>query len=315
MAILSVIVPVKDDETHIKRCIDSVVNQSLKDIDVLIIDDGSKDNTASLVKEHFADNTNVSLFRHMVNMGTGQARNTGIRHSHSKYIAFLDSDDWIDTNAYVNMINSLETTNADIAVCGIMTEYSSPLLSSVRYSYTYGNHINADFALKLLSRNEKQDSYISPLVGNKVFRKTLLTQNNLLFPKRCNFEDDEFMFKALIYATTVALVPDSYLHYYQREGSAMHTFSRGNVDDFIFAFKELRSFLEEEQKWSVKISEYYAFFDKCIASLLNSLFVSEQRVDTQREYITYLMERILDNFTIKELLSFIEPCRLARLWN
>lgn len=312
---LSVIVPVWNGEKYIKRCIDSILNQSLKDLEIIIVDDKSTDSTLELLKHHYFDTINISIVCHDTNEGTGAARNTGLRHACGKYIAFLDADDWIDTNAYMKMTSILETVHTDIAVCGIMTEFSSPVLSELRYSYAYHNTISAEFALKLLSKNEAQDSYISPMVGNKVFRHSFLKRHSLTFPNKNNFEDDEFMFKSFLYAKSVSLVPNTFHHYFQRQGSAMHSFSKLTIDDFISTFLSIKKELDAVQEWEIKSSEYYSFFDKCLSSLLNTLFSSEQQVESQRNYLSYLLEEIINRFSLKELVAHIDPIRLSRLWN
>ena len=313
--LLSVIIPVRDGERYIKRCVESILNQSLKNIETIIVDDKSVDLTLELLNHYYANVANITIICHDKNRGTGAARNTGLKHSNGKYIAFLDADDWMDSNAYMKMTSTLETTDADIAVCGIKTEFLSPVSSELRYSYLYDNTISAEFALKLLSKNEAQDSYISPMVGNKVFCHSFLDKNDLVFPEKCNFEDDEFMFKSFLCANRVSLVPNTFHHYYQRYDSAMHSFSDLTIDDFITTFQSIKDELIAVQKWDIKSSEYYAFFDKCLSSLFNILFASEQQVASQRYYITHLLEKIIDCFSIKELVAHIDPIRLSRLWN
>lgn len=128
-SVLQVIIPVKNGEEFIGRCLDSLFNQSLKEIEVLVVDDGSIDRTPEILDVYSKQHSNLSVIRHPNNLGTGAARNTGLKYANCKYIAFLDADDWIDTNAYLEMINALEQTNADIALSGIRTEYGSPIIS------------------------------------------------------------------------------------------------------------------------------------------------------------------------------------------
>lgn len=311
---LTVIVPVYNGEPFLDRCLDSIFNQSLKDIQVLLVDDGSNDGTINKVLKYVQKQPRLSLIQHPQNLGTGTARNTGLNLVKSPFVAFLDADDWIDSNAYLKMVQAIEETNADIALCGIRTEHNNSLSSTIRYHYPNGNLITSNFALKLLSKLEMQDIFISPMVGNKLFRTKFLKENNLAFPPSSLYEDDEFMFITLCIAKNLVLVPNVYQHYFQRESSAMHTFSIKYIDCLLCAFQNIRIFLLEKNLFKTYTSEYYAFLDRCLSSLLDTLFSNEQNVALQRKYITYLMEGLLKVFTMQELLSHIEPRRLQRIW-
>lgn len=311
---LNIIIPVFNGEQYISRCIESLINQSLKDTQITVVDDGSKDNTIKIIQAYMALYPNVKLIAHSENRGTGSARNTGLENAVGAYIAFLDADDWIDTNGYMEMVSALENSGSDIAVCNVYTEYGSPYLSQIRYSYPCRNTITGRFALRLLSKTETQDSYMSSRLGNKVFRRELLLKNNIRFAERSVWEDDIFMFLAFFYAKRVELIPSVAEHYFQRDSSAMHSFDQFYIDHFINAFHELRQSLEAEGAMSSYAEEYYAFLDRCLNSMLDMLFSNEAKVSAQRHYICYLLEKLLGAFTIRELMEHIDPHRLQRIW-
>ena len=311
---LSVVIPAFNCENYLIKCLDSVFNQSLKDIQVIVVDDGSSDKTYETALIYKKMYPNLTVIHHSDNLGTGTARNIGLSHADGLFVSFLDADDWMDTNAYLEMTMAIESTGADIALCGIRTEYESPFSSKIRYSYPHSNLITSKFALNLLSRSRMQDTFISPMVGNKMFRRTLLHQHPLAFPQRSLFEDDEFMFLAFCYANNVVFVPNIYQHYYQRVSSAMHSFSTKNIDCMLSAFQSIREQLTSESRYEEYSVEYFAFLEKCISSLLDTLFDCEQRLTAQRQYMTYLIEHLLQLFTIQELTAHIEPCRLRRVW-
>lgn len=308
---LTVIIPVFNCEKYLSRCLESLLNQSLKDIQIIIVNDASTDNTSQVIKRIKKQNKQILVITSENNKGTGLSRNIGLNYANSEYITFLDADDWVDTNAYNKMIYSLDTTNADIAICGIKTEYVSPYCSTSRYTYINNNIIDGKFALHLLSRTISQDIFISPMPGNKIIRTKFIKDNNLLFPQRSFCEDDEFFFKAFYYSNKVTLIPDVYQHYFQREDSTMHIFSKRHIDDFIACFKEIKKFSKELDDTNIT-KDYYSYFKKTLSSLLSSLFSSEQNITCQRYYLKYLYEQIDANFSISEYIEYIDIMEIKK---
>ena len=312
--LLTVIIPVKNGESYIGRCIDSIINQSLKGINIIVVDDGSTDETIQIVRNYTLLDDRIKIICHAQNRGTGVARNTGLALAKSKYVAFLDADDWMDTNSYNLMINSLEKTGAEIAICGVRNEHETLNSSSIRYSYPFENLIASNFSLQLLTRSRSQDAYITPMVGNKVFLRKHLSDNQIFFPPRSLFEDDEFMFLAIWAAKRIILVPNCFQHYYQHSESAMHSFSFSNIDCLLQTFQEIREYIEKKGQFAAIEDEYYAFFDRCVSSLLGVLFSCVQNTTEQRKYMTYFMEQTLQVFSVKDLVDHIDPIRFQYFW-
>lgn len=302
---LTIIVPVYNGDKYISRCLESIINQSLKDIQIIVVNDASTDLTSKTIKEYKAKHNNISIINLHKNEGTGKARNIGLSKVNSEFVSFLDADDWVDLNAYITMYNELKKNHSDIAVCGIRNEFNNYLLSNFRYMYTYKNIIDGTFALKLLCRSEMQDSFISPMVGNKMFRTDFLKSKNILFPELKYFEDDEFMFKAFCFANKISLVPNVYQHYYQREFSAMHAFTKEYIDCFIQIFENLKHDILKD--FNDKYNDmYYALMRKCFSTLLDLLFSYEQSSKVQNTYLQYLIEKLILKFSLNEIINCID---------
>lgn len=302
---LSVIIPVYNGEQYLSRCLDSILNQSLKEIEIIIVDDASTDQTLMVSKEYASKYNIISIIELAENSGTGKARNIGLSKTNSEFVSFLDADDWMDLNAYLTMYNELIKTDSDIAVCGIRTEFNNYLLSDYRYTYPYQNIISGAFALKLLCKTEMQDSFISPMVGNKMFRTEFLKNTNIFFPELKYFEDDEFMFKAFYYAEKIVLIPNVYQHYYQRATSAMHAFSKEYIDCFIQIFENLKNQFSNVISEDY-LNEYHALMRRCFSTLLKLLFTYEQSSKVQNAYIQYLLEKLISKFSLEELILCID---------
>lgn len=314
MNILTVVIPVYNNDKYIKRCINSIINQSVKNIKIIIINDGSSDNSLDIIQSYAEKHRNIDYFT-TKRLGPGMARNIGIVNCTTKYITFIDSDDWIDLNAYRKCIDLLECyPQCDVAIIGVMTEYDSYILSQERYNYRYENIISSDMALSLLTNVQNYSEHISPLVGNKVYRSNLIKDNNILFPDTY-FEDNVFMFKLFFYSKYVILIPDNFLHYYQRYNSIMHSFSQRHIDDFVKTFSNIKSFLENENCFSKYKKLFFAYFQRGCRSLLNTLFCVEQDFNIQKKYLLQFVKCIETTFTLEELISNIDINIIKRIYD
>ena len=311
---VSVIVPFYNVEGYIEKCLETLVNQTLEDIEIIVVNDGSKDNSILIVKRFLEKYPEKIVYLEKENGGLSDSRNYALPYAKGEYVAFLDVDDWMDMDCYYEMTSALDSSGSDIGICSIYTERGSYRLSEIRYNYQQSNTITGDFALRLMCKIEAQNNYISPRVGNKIFRRSLLKEKNIRFPSYTMWEDDMFTFLAFHNAKKVDLIPNVAEHYFQRESSAMHSFSRKHIDCFIAVFSELKCLLSTDKKKMDCEVEYFALLDRCLNTMFDSLFSNEQRVTYQRKYICYLIEELLRIFTIQELLEHIEPQRLGRMW-
>lgn len=303
---LTVIIPVYNTGNFLKRCINSLINQTLKELEIIIVDDNSSDDSPKIAKEYASNYTNIKYFRNSSTLGPGGARNVGLNLVNTKYVCFLDSDDWVDTNTYKSAISILdEEDSCDIAIYGIKTEYNTPYSVELRYQYKNSNIISRDFALALLCKTFNQDLSISALLGNKVFRTALIKDNNIIF-KELYFEDEIYSFLAILYSRNIAIVPSIYLHYYQRPHSIMHSFSKKYIDDTLEIFNLLRKHLEEKEIFTIYKSDYYAFFMRCYSTLLNTLFATEQNVELQKKYLLYFATSFAKRFSLGEIIDYLD---------
>lgn len=311
--ILTVIIPIYNTEMTLERCLLSVLNQSLKDIKIILIDDNSNDNSYKIIEKYKKEYNNIDYYKNETNMGAGYSRNQGIEKTESKYICFLDSDDWVDSNSYKESIALLENhKECDIAIWGIKTEYNNISCSTIRYEYKHFNIIESNFALSLLCHTNNQDVYISPLLGSKMFRTETIKKNHIRF-NSSYFEDDIFTFQMIFSANKLALIPNIYLHYYQRDNSIMHSFSKQYIDDLIDSFCIIKDYLSEKNVYKERQKDFYAFFDKCYISMLNILFSVEAEVDIQKKYIYYFAQRFENAFSLEEYIDYLDIKRIKQI--
>lgn len=311
--LLSIVVPVFNTERYISRCLNSLINQSLQEIEIIVVNDGSPDRADDIIK-NFLPNPKIKYTKLRDNNGLGYARNVGLNQSAGKYIAFVDSDDWVDLDLYQLMYSFLEETNSDIGVCGVKDEWNNYLSTTDRYKYICPNTINSTQAINLLTKNTGNNFYLSPVVWNKVYKRELLANNNIDFIDNSYWEDDIFSIKVLAKSTQISFIPDVFYHYYHRDNSITNSISKKHIDDLIDAFTTLKREIFEENL-SISADQYHAFLDRCICSLMSMIQSNESCELTKKKYVVYFFETFVEYFSLKETLEYLDTNRLMRLFN
>lgn len=315
---VSVIVPAHNSENTISRCIESLLNQSLKELEIILVDDNSTDGTYSIMKRYqrtYPSQICVLQTEKPKEMsGPGYARNMGIKVAQGIYIGFVDSDDWVDSNLFYNAYEGACEEEADIAIFGVKNEFSNAVCSRIRYQYEH-NSINHVYALHLLCHLQDNDCFISPMVCQKIYRANYLKQYNLYFDTDSLYEDDQFSFFCFLHECRIVLIHGIYYHYFQHSESITHTFSRKHIDTLIKAFTNIREYMQIYSCYNTYQDDYYAYMDKCISSALNMLFCAEPNILLQKKYITYLLKKLSENFTLEEWISYLDIQRIQRFFN
>ncbi len=201
---VSVIVPIYNVEKYLEKCINSLLSQTLEDIQIILVNDGSKDNSGNIAKEYEKNNKDRVIYVEKENGGLSDARNYGLKYATGDFIAFLDSDDYIEKNAYEEMYNKAIEENADYVECDFIWEFPNKIRVDKQYPY----------------KNKKEMlSFVRVVAWNKLIKRQLITDNNLEFPKGLRYEDIEFTYKLIPFVNKFAYVDKPFIHYVQREGS------------------------------------------------------------------------------------------------
>lgn len=312
---LSVIIPNFNTEQFISRCIESIINQSYKNLEVIIVDDCSTDNSLSIINEYASKYNNIKLIVNENNTGAGYSRNRGISVSTGSYIGFVDSDDWVDTNFYTVLMNRAITEQSDIALGGVKTELNNNISSKIRYNFPYENTISAQMAVTLLTKCCNQDAFISPMVTNKIYKKTFLEKYKLEFLDNSYNEDDVFSLFALANANKIAIANECYYHYFQRAQSISHNFSRKHIDDLISAFLYIKNNYNKMPNSMCNNTIYIAYFERCLAWVIRLMYSLIQDDKVQKDMLIYLAKELQDKFSIAEYLQYLDSERIKLFFN
>ena len=240
---LSVIIPAYNVEKYIEQCINSVLNQYLKNIEIIVIDDGSKDKTSDICLKISENNKNI-IYKKVQNGGCSVARNLGISMAKGKYIAFLDSDDWVDSDMYINMIEEAEKNQADIVICGFKKlDENKNLLSTVKIP-------------KRNNKNEYIDCttewFASPC--NKIYKRDLLEKNNIRFLLNIYTGEDMFFnFISFFYSKNIISLDEPYYNYFMNQNSVSNNYK--NRTDIYIVIRELISFYKRNGVYKENINK------------------------------------------------------------
>ena len=182
-ALISVIIPIYNCEKVLKRCVESVINQTYKNIEIILVDDGSQDNSLKICKEYEANNKNVLVISQK-NSGPSSARNLGLKNANGEYIGFVDSDDYIDSEMFQKLYVSCTTNAADISICNYIKEYDENKLihnEKIENCTCSGKKACLDFLLK---------SQVNWGIWNKLYKASLIKEKNILFDQKLRIGED-----------------------------------------------------------------------------------------------------------------------------
>lgn len=246
MELVSVIMPVYNVEKYVGECIESIEKQDYKNIEVIIVNDGSTDNSRDIIQKYTKIYSNIRLYTKK-NGGLSSARNYGLKYAKGKYIYFIDSDDIADEKIISKLVNSIEKNNSDLSCC--------------RYSYLYTNKkVLSQFPeIGLLSSDETKkivllEDSLKCVVWNKLYKKSIIEKYNLSFNEKVTMgEDIEFTFLYLNKIKIVSLVNEN-LYYYRMRKSSLLNYQ--NEKDLTI-FDVINKITSEDLSLYDKIVEYY----------------------------------------------------------
>jgi len=210
MPLLSIIVPVYNAEKYLNKCIDSILAQTLSSFELILVNDGSKDNSGQLCDRYAKKDSRIRVI-HTDNLGVGAARNAGLDLAGGQYIGFVDNDDYIHPEMYEVLYNLIEKTGADMSVCGVNNCYVNNITPQYPREETFV--CDNTTAFKLLMEGDK----IPGSCCNKLYKRKLF--ENLRFPRDLIYEDAYILTDLMQRVSAVAVTTVPYYYYVHRAKS------------------------------------------------------------------------------------------------
>ena len=236
---VSIVVPIYNVEKYLDKCINSLVNQTYQDIEILLIDDGSTDKSGKIAEDWAKKDSRTNVY-HKTNGGLSDARNYGIKKASGSYICFIDSDDWVEKNYIERLLLKIYENDCDISICNPIYDFENGVSKIKQKKNNKSNYImNSEEAILELNNFR----YFDMSACFKLFKKELF--NNIKFPKEKYCEDFYIMFKLFDKANKIVYFNEYLYHYMQRKGSISH--NNNNLRyDFIYAAYQQMIFVEKK---------------------------------------------------------------------
>lgn len=253
--LVTIVVPIYNVEDYLEKCLVSLSCQSLKSIRVLLIDDGSTDSSSAIAKRYVTKDNRFEYY-YKDNGGLSSARNFGLEKVRSKYVAFVDSDDWVHPNMYLDMSLALEESEADIATCGMFLAYPDGELKEKKIK-------NGIYELSSLESYVELLNNIRVASWDKLYKTSLFINNDIRYPEGLYFEDTPTTASLVLCSDKVVASENSYYYYLQRQGSI--TKSVTFEDKYLDIFDGLKQarLKNSHREYSKNVLDYL-FFRKCI---------------------------------------------------
>lgn len=288
--LISIIVPVYNTEQYLDKCVDSIVNQTYTNLEIILIDDGSPDNCGAICDEYAKKDSRIKVI-HKSNGGLSSARNAGLDVANGNYITFVDSDDMVESQMYEKMMENIQLTHVDICMCGckIVNEQGDLLLEDNFKNKVY----NIDEIIKDIILPLKTASW------NKLFSKEII--GFVRFPEgKIHGEDLIFILKCLTSKTTISTINGAYYRYIKHPSSITTSkFSNRSFDE-VYCKDQAYKIIEEKFPIYKEKARVWCF--RARMNVMRHIYKEKEIKEYSQELIQY-KKYVIDNYkTIKNQL-------------
>jgi len=283
---LSIIVPVYNVEEYLEKCLSSIFASTFNDYELVIINDGTKDNSEDIINRYIKRYKEKITYISKENTGLSDTRNIGMSMAKGKYIAFVDSDDYIEPNMYEFMINKAEERDFDIVAADVKLIYENSDKMQI---------VSSHYEKDLFDKEEIKKSMLTqyPVVWNKIYKRSLL--EGITFSKGVWYEDMEFVLKLYPRIKSIGVVKEPLYNYLQRTNSITYTYNDklydiiNNMTAVIDYYKSNNIYEEYKEELEYLYARYaFATFPKRLAKCGDKL--------KYKEGIEYAFKKVNENF-------------------
>ncbi len=272
--LVSIVVPFYNVEKYIAQCLDSIIGQTYKNIEIICVDDCGQDNTAQIVEEYAKKDSRIRVIKHEKNRGLGGARNTGLREATGEYMLFIDSDDWIEKDTVSAVVEKMNTTGVN-SVWFKAQFWLEDLQKTAPMSFcTYFMNMRGGY----FTINEHNIANFPLITWNKSYRREFLINNNIGWRENIIYEDVEFYYKMFTLSPDIYIL-DKFCYYYRQRsdsimGASMNDANKAKTAYFVVA--EVYKYLQQQGIFDKYKKSYLKYANETL-----NLFKGNEKVDKQ----------------------------------
>lgn len=245
---VSVIVPVYNTEKYLEKCLQSLLSQTLNELEIICVNDGSTDNSGEILRQYSSQYPQIKVLEQL-NLKQGAARNNGVNHAGGEYIGYVDSDDWVDVDYFEKLYNTAKKYNSDIALATNIRVGNGKTKKRLEI-LDEGIYINLQNKFDVCKQSKNE------CPTNKIYRAEFLKRHKITWPEGVYCEDKIYTLKAVYYANSVVTVPNVNYYYYRRPDSTVKQNSGGDLDKNQ-ARREVLEFLKKHDA-KIRDCEFWA---------------------------------------------------------
>lgn len=265
--LLSVIVPIYKIEKYLPQCIESILGQTYKNLEIILVDDGSPD-LCPLICDEYAGQDNRIHVIHKKNGGLVSARQAGITYAHGSYITYVDGDDWLDAAFYEKLMKVILAHNADMVIAGYTSEKqegNKTVINMLKAGLYTGESLKNEFIPYMIYTDRFFESGMIPAVWNKIFRREVLIPNQLNIPKQiCMGEDSVCTYPAILSSKKVFVSEECGYHYRQTGNSMVTSYDPFYFDKLYILMNYFTKIIQDKNGNNLdnQLTAYYLFLIK-----------------------------------------------------
>lgn len=272
MALLSIIVPIYNVAPFLRNCIDSIISQSFSDFELILVDDGSTDESGQICDEYAKADKRITVI-HKSNNGVVSARKAGLRLASGKYVGYVDGDDWIDRDMYRYMIDNAVRYNCDLVMCDVEHEsYEKKSRNITGAMLETGYYSRRELEEKLFPIMLYSGTFyyfgIYPVIWNKLFRRDLLIKHqSAVFDNIRSGEDAACVYPYFLEINSMYFMKQQYLYHYRHSSIQMTaTYDSASFERFKSLYKFFNLSNLAASKYSGQLDYYYSYCVKMLIS-------------------------------------------------
>ncbi|MGM0777908.1 MAG: glycosyltransferase family 2 protein [Bacillota bacterium] len=308
MPFLSIIVPVYKVEPYLRQCINSILDQTFNDFELILVDDGSPDNCPQICDEYAEKDNRIKVI-HKENGGLVSARKIGLKAATGKYIGYVDSDDWIEVDMYNRLCEAAKLHSADIVICDMVKNYQDKEVKQeqiIKPGLYNKEAMNYYLYPIMLYSGEFYKFGLHPSVSNKIFKRDLIEKNQHRVKEEIKLgEDVACTIPCLLDAEIIYVLDKEYLyHYRQIESSMTNSYDGEFLGKTLVLYEQLKELVEEKSNNKPNLIEqlHYYLSYLVIAAVNNEL--SEHNKKSANDKIKFIQKMIL-NKNINEAINAV----------